>query len=249
MEENNRPIREHPAGAKELLFGLGLLICALFLCNCVLFGGFNLGFAIGTVLCLLCSTLYLNRKLPKTGFYPRAILLLCAVIAAAFGRSDDGFVKFVMLCFLAVGINLGFCLLTGRQRRDPGTPGTLADAFSAMFRFGFGELPPAFRGLAGTFRRSGPTAQKSTAILAGLGISIPILAVMIPLLIFSDAAFEGLMDKLPAFSFGEVFATAFCGLPLACILHQRSPKPERGWLPSLSTRCSAPWSLYTACIF
>ena len=221
---NDTPIvipKEYPTGKKELLFGGGILLSALLLCNFTLFGGFHLGFAIGSLLCILCSSLYLCRKQPKAGIYPWMILLLCAVIAASFARSDDVFVKFVMFCFLTVGTNLGLCLLAGQQRRDPGRPGTLADAFFAAFQLGFGELPPAYRGLSGAFRRSGPTAQKSTAILAGLAISVPILAIMVPLLIFSDAAFEGLMDQLPAFSFGEIILTVLFGALLAFILYTR----------------------------
>ena len=215
------PSREYPTGARELLFGVLILLSALLLCNFTLYGGFNLGFAIGTVLCILCSAAYLLLKGRKLRFYPAAILSLCLVIAASFGRSDDGFVKFVMVCFLAVGCNLGFCLLAGQQRRNPGSPATLGDAFFAMFRLGFGELTPAWKGLAGAFRRSGPMGQKSTAVLAGIGIAVPILAVMIPLLIWSDAAFEGLMDLLPEFSFSQLFSTVFFGALLACILYTR----------------------------
>ena len=221
---NETPIvapKEYPTGKKELLFGGGILVSALLLCNFTLFGGFHLGFAIGSLLCILCSSLYLHRKQPKAGIYPRMILFLCAVIAASFARSDDVFVKFVMFCFLTVGTNLGLCLLAGQQRRNPGRPGTLADAFFTAFQLGFGELPPAYRGLSGAFRRSGPTAQKSTAILAGLGISIPILAIMVPLLVFSDAAFEGLVDQLPDFSFSEIILTVLFGVLLAFVLYTR----------------------------
>ena len=222
MEDNHLPpSREYPTGGKELVFSLGILLSALVLCNFILNGGFNLGFAIGAGLCLLCSTGYLLLKGRKLTPYPSTILLLCLIIAASFGRSDDGFVKFVMLCFLMMGANLGLCLLAGQQRRNPGSPATLTDAFYTLFGLGFGQLPPAYRGLAGAFRRSGPLGQKSTAVLAGLAIAVPILAVMIPLLIWSDAAFEGLMDKLPAFSVAELFGTVFFGLILAAILYTR----------------------------
>lgn len=220
MEENNLPLsREYPAGGKEMLFGLGALLCGLVLCNFTLYGGFNLGFAMGASACILCSTVYLLVKGKKPAFYPCAILTLCLVIAASFGRSDDGFVKFVMVCFLIAGTSLGLCLLAGQQRRDPGSPATVWDACFALFRLGFGEMSPAFRGLTGAFRRSGPMGQKSTAILAGIGIAVPILAVMIPLLIWSDAAFEGLMDLLPDFSLREIFGTVFFGVILAIILY------------------------------
>ena len=124
MEENLIP-REYPTGKKELLFGLCALLSAMALCNFTIYGGFNLGFSLGASLCILCSTGYLLCSRRKLRFYPTAILALCLVIAASFARSDDGFVKFVMVCFLTLGSSLGLCLLAGQNRRDPGRPGTL----------------------------------------------------------------------------------------------------------------------------
>ena len=220
MEENDllQP-REYTTGGKELCFGLGIFITALALCNFIIFGGFNLGFAIAASLCILCCTGYLLWKGRKLTFYPCAILSLCLIIAASFGRSDDGFVKFVMLCFLGGGTCLGLCLLAGQQRRNSGSPASLWDVFFVIFRLGFGELSPAFRGLTAAFRRSGPAGQKSTAILIGLVIAVPLLCVMIPLLMFADAAFEGLMDLLPEFSVAELFVTVLFGTLLGCLLY------------------------------
>ena len=242
MEENAllQP-REYTTGKHELCFGFGILFIALALCNFIFFGGFNLGFAIAASLCILCCTGYLLWKGRKLTFYPCAILSLCLIIAASFGRSDDGFVKFVMLCFLGGGTCLGLCLLAGKQRRNPGSPASLWDVFFVIFRLGFGELSPAFRGLTAAFRRSGPAGQKSTAIVIGLVIAVPLLCVMIPLLMFADAAFEGLMDLLPEFSVAELFVTVLFGTLLGCLLYAmgtalihyedstpREKKPGRG---------------------
>ena len=48
-----------PIGPKELLLALFMFICGLLLCNSVLYGGFNLGFAIFAGLSLLCAAGYL----------------------------------------------------------------------------------------------------------------------------------------------------------------------------------------------
>ena len=238
MEDTLIP-REYPTGKKELLFGLCVLLSAMALCNFTIYGGFNLGFALGASLCILCSAGYLLCSRRKLRFYPAAILALCLVIAASFARSDDGFVKFVMLCFLTLGSSLGLCLLAGQNRRNPGRPGTLGDAFFTIFRLGFGEMSPAYRGIKSAFRRSGSIGQKSTAVLAGVAIAVPILAVMIPLLIWSDAAFEGLMDRLPEFSFSQLFLTVLFGGALACMLYTQGTALvhyEKGETPSQKPR-------------
>jgi len=214
--------RSYPSGSRELFLVLASLGAGLLTANCVYSGGFNLGFSIASIICILISFGYLLSCGSKPTPYSLCLLLFSIVISAAFARTDDGFVKFVMLCFLTVSINLGLCLMAGKNRRAPGGAGTLKDAGFTLFRLGFGEMGPAFRGITAALHNSGPVGQKSTAILAGLGISVPILAVMIPLLIFSDAAFEGLMDQLPEFSLPSLIFTVFFGGAFAVFLYTRS---------------------------
>lgn len=226
---------ERPAfstGGKELLFAVTALISGFALCNFTVFGGFQLGFAIASSVCILCAGGYLLAVGCKPTPYSMALLGLSVVIAAAFGRSDDGFVKFVMVCFLLVSVNLGLSLLAGQNLRRPGSVGSLLDAPGALFGFGIGKSPKAFRGLAQAFRRSGAVGQKSGAVLLGIVIAVPVLAVVIPLLIRADAAFDGLMQNLPSFDLSELLTTVILGVPVVCVLYVRgvalghSPKRE-----------------------
>ena len=101
--ENEQNGKSFPVGNKELWFGFAILCAGLLLANSILSGGFSLGFAIGYLLCLFCSTLYLvctGRKFSKYSF---TLLLLSFVISASFARSDDSLVKLVMLGLVAEG--------------------------------------------------------------------------------------------------------------------------------------------------
>ncbi len=224
MEEwNPKPkILGFPTGKKELLFGVAILFIGMALFNFIIWGGFNLGFAIASILCILFSGGYLLYSGCKLRSYPAALLGLAIVICAGFGRSNDGFVKFVMLCFVLFAVNLALCLISGQNRRDTGSVSSLLDAPRALFTFGFGQISPAGKGIADAFRSSGSIGQKSGAILIGLVIAVPVLAVMIPLLMFADAAFEGLMDLLPELDIGQAFHTVLWGGFLAMILYTRS---------------------------
>lgn len=212
--------RAFPVEKKDLLFLLFIGISSLAMCNFILYG-FNLGYAIAACGCILSSALYLHARGMKGNWYSRAVLGLCLIIAAAFGRSDDSFVKFVMFCFLMVGINLGLCLTAGQNLYAPGSFSSLADACRTFFPIAFGELPASFRGLKAAFQRSGTVGKKTAAILAGAAIAVPVLAIMIPLLISADAAFDGLISLLPAFELYETFFTAAFGSGLACLLFSR----------------------------
>ena len=222
-----------PTGKRELRFGLLALLCSLALANSVLFAGFHLGYAIAQTLCILASALYLWRCGRKPGFYSGMLLILSLVITAGFARSDDSFVKFVMVCFLFVSVNLGLGLQAGRNRRNPAGFSSLADAPGIFFRLGFGKLPESFRGLGDAFRSSGTAGKKTGAVLVGLLLSVPLLVVVIFLLISADAAFAGLMGKLPSVDVGQIILTLLMGTGTACVLYTRcialrheSPDPK-----------------------
>lgn len=222
QEPQREPLPAFETGKKELLFGLLLLISALGLCNFTLFGGFNLGFAMGQVACIACAFFYLLASGCAPDWYSGSLLALSVIIAAGFARSDDGFVKFVMFCFLTVSTNLGLCLMAKKNRYRPGSLRTVLDAPGTFFRLGFGKLPEAFHGLGAAFRKSGSAGQKGGAFLLGVFLCIPLLAIMIPLLMSADAAFDGLMGLLPEFDLEELLATVIFGLLLWAVLYTRA---------------------------
>lgn len=226
---------------KELIFAALIALASLMAVNFTLYGGFNLGFAVAAVLCICLTSGYmlLSRCRPKG--YALTVLSLCAVIAAGFGRSDDLFVKLIMLLFLFFGISLGLSLLSEKNRFSPGSIRSLGDGFTTFFSFGLGKLEPAFRGLVQAFRHSGKTSRGLGAIALGICIVFPILLLVVPLLIRADAAFDGLVTLLPDLDLREIIVTLFVGAFLFCVLYalcvglvrseppeEYTPDPEKG---------------------
>jgi len=211
----------YDTGKKELFFGIAILIFGMLLCNSVLYGGFYLGFAIFSSLTILCTAVYLRLSGHKLNFYSGSLLVLSLVICGGFGRSDDGFVKFVMICFLLISVNLGLCLQAGQNLRSAAGVRSLLDAPRALFALGVSKQPQAWRGLIHTCRSSSGVAKKGSAVLMGLVIAVPVLAILIPLLISADAAFDALLQKLPDWDFGELLTTLVCGFFLVCLLYVR----------------------------
>lgn len=208
-----------PTGKRELIFGIFAVICSLLLCNFTLFGGFNLGFALAAIGCMACSVGYLRASGCRADGYSTALLALSVIICAGFARSDDGFVKFVMVCFLLLAINLALCLMAGQNLRSPAGFSSVLDPFRAALMFGLGEMSPVFRGLGKTFREGGPAVKKGGAVLAGLAVALPVLCIMIPLLMSADAAFSGLLGLLPEFEIGELVLTVLFAAGVFCILY------------------------------
>jgi hypothetical protein len=140
-------------------------------------------------------------------------------------------VKFGRFLFLLAGVNPAFCLVAGRNRFAPGSARSLFDAGRTIFGSGLGSIDRACRGVGMAFRSGGELTQRSGAVLAGLGIAVPALAVVIPLLISSDAAFEGLVDLLPDFDLYEVVATAIAGGVLGLFFYARAVSLRHGEQP------------------
>lgn len=210
------------AGGKELFYALLALVCGLALSNFVIFGGFELGFAIGMCAFILCAAGYLLASGGKLNVYSTLLLLLSLGISAGFGRSADGFVKFVMLCFLLVSVNLGLCLMTGQNRRSPGAAGSLLDAGRTLFSMGYGQIPRAAGGLFSSLRLRGSLARMIGSVALGLVIVLPVLCIMLRLLIKADVAFENMMKILPELNMREVMGTVPVGIALFFILYTRA---------------------------
>ena len=237
MEHEQLPQNTHPdsmvrytlpAGKRELIFGVILLAICLLLINCVIVAGFHLGFSIAAVLCILCSSGYLLSGGCKPTGYSAVLLILSIVICACFARTDDVFTKFILLCFLFVSTNLGLSIMAGKNSFSPAGVRSLSDSFSTFFGFGVGQLPASCRGISNTLRSSGTVGQKSSSILLGIGIAVPILLVLVPLLVQADAAFEGMLSYLPEVSVGEIIATVIFGLCFAFLLYTRNTALQHG---------------------
>lgn len=209
------------AGKKEFLFGGVVLLLGWFVCNSFLFYGLNLGFALFSGLTTLSTFIYLCCRGHKIRFYPAILLLLSLILSASFARSDDGFVKFVIFCFLIISTNLGLCLMAGQTRFFQAGLSTLLDVPRSIILLGFGRLPAAFRGLFRGMRSSGASGKKSLSVILGLAIALPLVAILIPLLISADAAFDALLGQLPKFHAGQLLVSIFFGSALSIFFYTR----------------------------
>lgn len=221
MEENAVTF-SLPIGKKEIsLLGIVLLLGILFV-NCGFYFGFHLGFAVVAVLSIAISAIYLLRSGCKLTFYSGSLLVLGMVAAASHARSDDSFVKFVMFLFTIVGVNLGFSLLTGQNRRNSGRFNSLLDVPRTIFVFGFGQINTVVYSIKESAKNAGTAGKNRTAVLMGLIVAIPVVAILIPLLISADAAFEGMLAFLPEFNFAQLLGSVVFGVPLAGIIFTRN---------------------------
>ena len=210
-----------PTGKRELIFCAVVLLAAVLMANFLTVGGFYMAFGIASAVIIVATTVYLLRNGRKLTFYSGALLTFSVIIALSFGRSEDGFVKFVMFIFLCFSANLGLCLLADKNHRDPKGFTSIADAFRAAFSLGLGKLSPAFSGLSNA-RKNRKGSKAVSAVLAGLLIAVPLVIVLVVLLASADAAFEGLVSKLPKVDLWEPVVALILGIPMGCFFYTRA---------------------------
>lgn len=216
------PVPRFPIGKGELLFGGSLLVCCVFLWNCILYGGFHLGFALGYIAVTVCSCMYLMTRGYGFDRYSGSLILLSLIIAVGFGRSSDGFVKLVMLFFLIFATNLGFCLAAKQNYRSPGGIGSALDAPRAFFVLGIGGMGASARGLSDARKAAGTAGKQTVAALLGILTAVPVMLLLVRLLIRADAAFQGLMELLPEPNWREPLYSLAMGCLACWILFSRN---------------------------
>ena len=209
-------------GIKDQFFSIFALVCGLMMCNFVIFGGFQLGFGIAMCVYIVCAAGYLLISGGRLSIYSLLLLLLSMGISMGFGRSDDAFVKFVMMCFLAVSVNLGLCLIAGQNRRCRGGAGSMLDAGRTVFNMGYGQLPRAVGGLVGSLKIKCSIAKAIGSVAVGLVILLPLLGIVVSLLIKADTAFENMLKVMPQLKMGEAIVTVIFGIAVFFVMYTRA---------------------------
>ena len=210
-----------PMGKKELLFAVGMLLFSLLLCNGLLYGGANLLFTLGLLGLMGGTFAYLRSHGHKPTRYAAAVLALCAFLAAGFVVSADGSLKTLMIFLLLVIPGMALCQMAGQNRRKAGGAASLLDGPRALLALGIGRMAESGRGIREACSGTGTIGKTGGAVILGLLLAVPVVAILIPLLMSADAAFEGLLDLLPEFRWDEVLCTLILGTAMGYEFYTR----------------------------
>lgn len=178
-------------GKDYIYFILFTLICFAVV-SWGLYSGFRLGFTVSFLALYLCMFFYLKDKKIKQPLYAKLCAVLAIILSLNFTLSNNDDVNtfsFVMMFFLTA---VYFASLAG-QKIVLNDDGAIRNIFSSVFSTllkSFGILPRSI--LKGTHPKGGKIAKALIGILCAL----PVVAIILPLLVSSDAAFEGLITSL-----------------------------------------------------
>lgn len=172
---------------RDTVFICLLTVSAVLLSAIGLFGGFMLGFTVSFVLTFMLSNLYLCKKGVRLTPFAIASAILTVAVSCVFSVTTGGTIRFFgfvisMLSALAWGGTV-----TGNV--GTGDLGVLSTIFSPLCHLALPHIPTTVRSV---FAGNGSKRNMIGKALIGIAASIPVLLVVVPLLIRSDKAFDGL---------------------------------------------------------
>ena len=181
-----------PLSKKDNSF-IFIFLAAMFLfVDFALFNSMALGFTISYFVIFIISTVYLYKKESK----PDLFSLLCGVISLAgavtftlYANTFINAIMFVLIC----GLFTLYCLgISGSYSRSRGNFKMLFDLFSGAVVEPFENFANVFGGIRAGIKKG----KRSYSAVFGALLAVPVLVVIIPLLVKSDAAFESLVKTI-----------------------------------------------------
>lgn len=172
------------------LFVVSAFILADFLVGSML--SYSLELTVFCFVQFIFSTFYLYDKSRKPSLFVIACGGLSLVGSVTFTLFSDGLINFLMLVLVG-GLYGLYCLgLSGKFTADTGSyrilPDLIFDTFVRPFK--------SFACLIGALKAGDKKEKKNLSALFGILLAVPVLLVVVPLLIKSDAAFEGVVRNL-----------------------------------------------------
>lgn len=165
------------------------VLCFLFV-DFVLFAkAVGLGFTLVYMLLLAFSTAYLLGKRCKPSPIGAVYGMLSLLSAVSVTLYNDSITQFLMPLVSAV-LYVLYCLSYTTDRQKFGSYKIILSSVKALTSGTFKTVPK----VVGSIKAGKNGDKKSLSVLVGMLVAIPVLCAVVPLLVKSDAAFEGLVS-------------------------------------------------------
>lgn len=226
--DRSRAVRKH-AGTKEYILAAALLLFSFLLWDSIIWARrLGLGEGIGLLGIMVTVLIYLQAAKKRSTVYSWVCGALFLFGAASLFLSGDNSLKLLTLIMLTV-LYLAVVMDRLSLRTGVGLIRRVRDFFVTAFPHSFGRIARGWISIFGRATEGTGRSRKVGAVLIGLACAIPVLLILIPLLVSSDAAFAGLVSILDwdvffrgifalsigAFSALTAYSLLFCNAPAA----------------------------------
>lgn len=176
---------------KDNVFVILLLLSSVLTSVFGIFGGFRGGFTVTAVILTAVMSIYLFGKGYKFKLFPTLCLLLSLGVSLVFSITSNGSVRFwSFLCFYLLTMTWFTSIVRAETNR--GNIGFFCYLFSPAIE----SLVNAPASLISIFSKKTASNKTFGKILLGILLSLPVMLIVIPLLMNSDAAFSGMVGVI-----------------------------------------------------
>lgn len=209
----NKEKKRFDISRKDSVFAIVLLAASVILSVFGICAGFRAGFAVSAIVMIAAVTAYLWGRSVKIKVFPLICVLLAVATAISFAITSNGTVRFFGFAAIVL-LTLVWVMSLVDDRPEIGDLGLFATIFFPIFEL---ALPSLHITVASLFLGGGEKRKTLLKSLIGFALAIPVLFVVVPLLMASDAAFSGLAEKLVSNLALTVLKVAL-GVIIACFL-------------------------------
>ena len=206
-------------GRRELGYAVFLLLACLMAVDGFLWTATGLLASAACVALALIGGCYLlrgGRRWSCYGIFCYAAYLACAL---TFVLTDSGTADFPMVLLMVLLAAVAMLERMDLRQYTDGSFRSIADLCYMVFALTFGKIGQAFYTL---FHRDGGEKRRIGSVLLGILIAVPVLFVILPLLISSDAAFAAMLERWLAIErFSELVGVLILGFFLFVLLFGR----------------------------
>lgn len=192
-----------PFGKKDGIIATIILLVSIFLMDSIMFSGYNLGFSIAMTLLIAVCGIYCFSKFDKITPFPIFCLVSAVATSISFAIFNDPFVTFCGVVLILILLALGLLNISKQNRYEKDDERGLLDVVYFWCSLPFKKVGIT---MSSIFSAKGKKGNSNIGIIiVSIFCAIPIAAIVFALLVSSDAAFEGFIDKI--FSSGSVTET------------------------------------------
>lgn len=207
-------------GRRDMGFAALLAILCIFATDMFLWGGAGLGAGICTAGLLLTGICYLARYRKRFSVYGAFCLAAYLAGAVSLAFTDNG--KFSVLLLLILLSAVAILEFMDLRTHTGGDFRNIGDLCHTIFVLTFGQIGNTFYALFHKKTGEGTSqSRKIGSVLLGLVIALPVLIILVPLLMSSDAAFSGMISKFGPENLVEAAGALIFGLCLFILVFGR----------------------------
>lgn len=158
------------------------------------FNGFNFGFTLGGIALIATGLIYLSSRECKDKIFCSLLTIGAFVLCGSYSVTSDGLIKFLTFLYLVFICTTLFVTISGNNNAQSGTYSYVLNTVQKSVYSVFDNFMLPFRSVKEAAK--GEKSKNALYLLIGLGISFPILCIILPLLSTSDLAFGKLISNL-----------------------------------------------------